>query len=118
DGRAEQTGHAADQVVAEITRDHVAAERKRQPARLTGPPFPQVPDEVQRGVPEGQLPLVNDQTGIRATRDDERNDLVEGDGNRIELGHVHAEREVRGGHLAGDGDTAAAQVSRLDRVTG
>jgi hypothetical protein len=77
-------------------------------AGLLAPPDAEVEELVQAVVGVGELALVDDEAGVELAGDDGGDDLVEGDGDGLDLGGEELEGEVGGGEGAGDGDAESS----------
>ena len=84
----------------QIAADDVAAERKRQTGGVIGPPLAEVDDLPEALLGVGQLPLVNEQPGVRLAVEDHLLDLVERHDGELEARLVQPQRQVRRGERA------------------
>ena len=91
----------------------VAAEGQRQ-AGLLAPPLAEVERFDQAVVAVGELAFVDDEAGVELARDDRGNDLVEGDGDGLDLGGEELEREEGGGQRAGHRDARLLDVGERE----
>jgi len=92
----QQGRHGPHQVIAEIAPDHVAAHRQRPAARFRCPSFAEVDDAVQPAIAVGELPLVDDQNGIRIAGRDVLDDALERDDLVLDIRTEQLQREERG----------------------
>src|SRR5216117_1859592 len=76
DAGFEIPGDVPHQRLSQVATHHVAAERQRQ-SRLVVPPFAQVDPQMQVAVGVGELPLVDEEPRVRATRRHVLLDLIE-----------------------------------------
>src|SRR5436190_13133312 len=86
DRLAEDVGEVEKRSGTDVAPSHVRPERQRQPG-FEEPPLAEVDDLLQPGVLVGELPLVDEQARVGATRGDLVQDLVE---------RQRARREVAG----------------------
>ena len=109
DAVAEGLGGGAHGVGAEGAADSVAAEREGQ-AGLLVPPVAEVEELDEAVVGVGELAFVDDEAGVELAGEDGGDDLVEGDGDGLDLGSEELEGEVRRGEGAGDRDAGLPDV--------
>ena len=94
----------ADHLGAEIAPDDVPAKRQRKTAGALGPPLAEVHDLPESLVGVGQLPFVDQQTGIRLPVENRLLDFVERNDDVFEVRFVEPQRQVRGRQRSRDRD--------------
>ena len=78
------------------------------------PPRSQILPEVEPAVGEGELPLMDQEPRVGAAGDHVVLDLVERHHQVAGVGLEQPQRQIRGGQLSGDGDSAPGQgVARV-----
>src|SRR5207249_2644251 len=108
-------GDVPHQRLSQVATHHVATERQRQ-SRLVVPPFAQVDPQMQAAVGVGELPLVDEEPRLRATRRYVLLDLIERHDDMARGRLVQLERQKRRGELARDGDEQALTAERRLRI--
>jgi hypothetical protein len=83
--------------------DGVAAKRQGK-AGLFAPPLAEIEHLLQAFGCVGELPLVDDESGVELAGEDGGDDLVKGDGDGLDLGSEELERKICRRQGAGDGD--------------
>src|SRR5271157_5870488 len=73
---------------------------------------------MQAAVGVGELPLVNDETGLEVTGQHFRNDSIERDDHGFDLGSKEFEGEIGGGEFSGYGDASALNIVERERMAG
>src|SRR3989442_776015 len=105
----------AHQRVSQVAAHDVAAKRQRQ-ARLVVPPFAEIDPEVQPTVGEGELPLVNEDPRLRATRRHVLLDLIDRYDDVTHTVLLQLEGLKRRGELTRDRDDHAPRSERRPRT--
>ena len=106
---------------AERAADGVAAKRQHKAGSLA-PPDAQVENLIESAGRVGELPLVDDESGIVLSRLNRGNDLIEGNGLGLDGRVEDFEREISRGQRSGNSDADAAEVAasilRLETTMG
>src|SRR5438445_12925863 len=102
DARFEVSRDGAHELLPEVAAYDIAAEGQREICLLV-PPLAEVRPEVQPAIAVGQLPFVDQKTGVGFSGRDEVLDLIERHDDMSDGLLIQSQREIRGRQVAGHG---------------